>query len=321
MKDINAMEMRQIYCDSLIKYAKKDKRIIVLEADLMMSTGTAPFAKAYPKRLIDCGIAEANMVGVAAGLASSGKIPFIHSFTPFVTRRCYDQIAVSVGYAKQNVKIVGTDPGIMATANGGTHMSFEDISLMMHVPDMVVFEPVDATMLDKAMPQIITCEKPMYIRLFRKKAKPVFDNRLKFDLFKAEEVQYGKDITIIASGIMVHRAMEAAMELRKYGYYATVICVHTYKPLDEETIIKAAERTGAVLTCENSHLIGGLGQTIGNLLMTKGFRIPFGSIGIGDRYGEIGTEDYLAEIFGLTTKDILRKAIELCKKKVIFDLQ
>lgn len=315
MNELHNTEMRKVYCDNLIKFAKKDKRIVVLEADLMASSGTAAFGAAYPKRMVECGIAEANMVGVAAGLAACGKVPFVDSFTPFVTRRCYDQVAISVGYTGLNVKIVGTDPGIMATANGGTHMSFEDIALMKQVPNMVVFEPIDAVMLDKAMPQIIACDRPMYIRLFRKKSTPVFDEKFKFDLFKANEVRRGNDITIIASGIMVHRAITAAKALEEKSVSANVVALHTYKPLDEQTILEAAKRTGAVLTCENSHLIGGMGESIATLLMKKGVYVPFDSIGVGDRYGEVGTEDYLAELFGLTAENIANKAIELIAKK------
>lgn len=314
MNDLHSLEMRQVYCDNLIRAAKRDKRIVLLEADLMMSTGTKPFADAYPSRLIDCGIAEANMVGVAAGLASCGKLPFVHSFTPFVTRRCFDQIAISVSYAKQNVRIVGTDPGIMATANGGTHMSFEDIALMKTVPDMVVFEPIDAVMLDKAFPAILECGKPMYIRLFRKKAPPVFDSKFKFDLYKANEIIFGKDITIIAAGIMVHRAIAAATALKDKGIFASVIALHTYKPLDVATIIESAKRTGAVLTCENSFLQGGMGQSIAEALLKNGCNVAFDTVAVGDRYGEVGTEAYLAETLGLTTNDIASKACALLKK-------
>lgn len=316
---LHDMEMRQVYCDCLVSSARRNRQICVLEADLMMSTGTKAFKEQYPNRFIDCGIAEQNMIGIAAGLSACGKTPFVHSFTPFVTRRCFDQIAVSVGYAKQNVKIVGTDPGIMATANGGTHMSFEDIALMKTVPNMIIFEPIDAVMLKKAMPVIIKTEQPMYIRLFRKKAKPVFGNGLKFDLFKANEIIYGKDVTIVAAGIMVAKALEAADILRKEHIYASIVAVHTYKPLDTETIFNSAIKTGAILTCENSFIEGGLGQAVAAAAMKEGINVPFDMIGVGDRYGEVGTEPYLSEILGLSVDEIVNRSRALIKKKKIVE--
>lgn len=317
MNDLHSTEMRSVYCDNLIKAAKRDKRIIVLEADLMMSTGTKPFKDAYPNRLIDCGIAEANMIGVAAGLASCGKLPFVHSFTPFVTRRCFDQVAISVAYAKQNIRIVGTDPGIMATANGGTHMSFEDIALMSAVPNMIIYEPIDAVMLNKSFDAILESKQSMYIRLFRKKAQPVFDSNLKFDLFKANLILFGKDITIVTSGIMVHRAIEAAKILKDLGIYATIIAVHTYKPLDTETILSHVSRTGACLTCENSFLQGGLGQAVATAIAKSGQGMPFDMIGVGDRYGEVGTESYLADTLGLSVDNIVNRAKRVYAQKIV----
>lgn len=315
MSELHKKEMRAVYCDNLIKHAKTNKNIVVLEADLMNCTGTAKFRDAYPDRFINCGIAEANMIGVASGLASCGKIPFAASFTPFATRRCYDQIAVSVGYTKMPVKIVGTDPGIMAQNNGGTHMSLEDVALMMQVPDMIVFEPCDTVCLDKLFEEVINCNKPVYIRLQRKTAPAIYEDDANLSLYKANVVKEGTDITIVACGIMVHRALTVANLLKEQGINAEVVAVHTYKPLDEETILNSVKKTGAVVTCENHHLIGGLGHEISALLMEKDVRVPFGMIGIGDRYGEVGREKYLAEVMNLTEQDIYDKAVEIYKKK------
>ena len=315
MSELHNKEMRQVYVDNLIKYSKLDRRIVVLEADLMNCIGTGKFKEAYPRRFINCGIAESNMIGVAAGLASCGKLPFCSSFSPFATRRCYDQIAVSVGYTKQNVKIVGTDPGIMAQVNGGTHMSFEDVALMTQVPDMIVVEPCDCVCLDKLFKQIIDCDKPMYIRLQSKKTPPIYDDNAKIDLFKANTVVEGNDVTIIACGIMVHRAITASMRLKNEGIDAKVIAVHTYKPLDTETILNACRETGAVVTCENHHLIGGLGSEVASLLMQNDVLIPMTRVGIGDRYGEVGKEAYLAEIMNLTEQDIYLKTKEVVARK------
>ena len=315
MSELHNKEMRQVYVDNLIKYSKLDRRIVVLEADLMNCIGTGKFKEAYPRRFINCGIAESNMIGVAAGLASCGKLPFCSSFSPFATRRCYDQIAVSVGYTKQNVKIVGTDPGIMAQVNGGTHMSCEDVALLTQVPDMIVVEPCDCVCLDKLFKQIIDCDKPMYIRLQRKKTPPIYDDNAKIDLFKANTVVEGNDVTIIACGIMVHRAITASMRLKNEGIDAKVIAVHTYKPLDIETILNACRETGAVVTCENHHLIGGLGSEVASLLMQNDVLIPMTRVGIGDRYGEVGKEAYLAEIMNLTEQDIYLKTKEVVARK------
>ncbi len=316
MSELHNKEMRQVYVDNLIKYSKLDRRIVVLEADLMNCIGTGKFKEAFPRRFINCGIAESNMIGVAAGLASCGKLPFCSSFTPFATRRCYDQIAVSVGYTKQNVKIVGTDPGIMAQINGGTHMSFEDVALMTQVPDMIVVEPCDCVCLDKLFPQILKCDKPMYIRLQRKKTPPIYDDKAKIDLFKANTVVDGDGLTIIACGIMVHRAIAASMTLKNQGINARVIALHTYKPLDSETILNACRETGAVVVCENHHLIGGLGSEVASLLMQNDVLIPMTRVGIGDRYGEVGKEAYLAEVMHLTEQDIVEKAQQAYKRKL-----
>ncbi len=315
MNMLENKELRAVYADNLVKYGKKNKNIVVLEADLMNCHGTKKFLDAYPNRFINCGIAEANMIGVAAGLASCGKIPFAASFSPFATRRCYDQIAVSVGYTKMNVKIVGSDPGIMALNNGGTHMSLEDIALMCQVPEMVVVEPIDALSFDKLFPQIIACDKPMYIRMQRKTTPPVFEDNAKINLFKANVIKKGKDITIVAASIMVHRAVAAASVMKDFGIDAEIVAVHTYKPLDTETIFKSVRKTGACVSCENHHLVGGMGQMIATALLENDIRVPFGMVGVTDRYGEVGSEGYLAEIMGLTAQDIYDKVEEIHGKK------
>lgn len=307
-------EMRAVYCETMIELAGKNKKIVMLEADLMSSTGTKEFKKVYPKRLINVGIAEQNMIGVAAGLAACGKLPFVHSFTPFATRRCYDQIEISVAYAKQNVKIVGTDPGIMATNNGGTHMSLEDVGIMRAMPTMSVFEPVDSVMLRKLLPEVVKYDKPMYIRLFRKKTESVFDENTKFSLTKAIDLKKGKDVTIIASGIMVARAIEASYILEGRGYSVGVLSVHMIKPIDEEAIVKAAKRSGAIVTAENHNVIGGLGSAVAEVI-SENAPVPMKRVGVKDRFGEVGNEKYLSEIMGLTVDDIVNAAEEVIAKK------
>lgn len=303
----DALEMRQIYCNTLIELAKKDDRIVVLDADLMKANGTMNFKKEFPERTVDVGIAEANMIGVAAGLSAFGKIPFCASFAPFATRRCFDQIAVSVVFAQQNVKIVGTDPGITAELNGGTHMSFEDMAIMRSLQGMVVFEPTDGEMLAQALPQIAAYKGPVYIRMFRKKATTVFDSSLKFDLFKSVQVKDGKEVTIFASGIMVERAIEAADLLAADGIDARVVNIATWKPIDKEAIIAAAKETGAIVTAENHNKFGGLGSAVAEVVATE-YPVPVTMVAIPDVVGEVGKVPFLAEKFGLTTADIVAAA-------------
>ena len=297
-------EMRQALADALTKIAETDERIVVLEADLMSCHATKGFKTAYPDRFINVGIAEQNLIGVSAGLATMGKIPFAYSFGPFATRRCYDQIFISVAYAKQPVKIVGTDPGVTAEANGGTHMPFEDMSLMRAIPKMVCFEPTDATMIETALPQIINHNGPVYIRMPRKKHGKVYDEIKDFTLGKAIELRDGKDATIIASGIMVSRAIEAADILKEEGISIRVLNIHTWKPIDEEAIIKAVKETGALVTCENHSTNGGLGSAVAEVVVEK-CPAPIEMIGVRDSFGEVGKLPYLSERFGLTTKDIV----------------
>lgn len=305
-------EMRQALADALVKVAETDDRIVVLEADLMSCHATKSFKTAYPDRFINVGIAEQNLIGVSAGLATMGKIPFAYSFGPFATRRCYDQIFISVAYAKQPVKIVGTDPGVTAEANGGTHMPFEDMSLMRAIPKMVCFEPTDATMIETALPEIIKHNGPVYIRMPRKKQEKVYDEIKDFTLGKGIKVRDGKDVTIIASGIMVSRAIEAADILGEEGVSVRVINMHTWKPIDEEAIISAVKETGAIVTAENHSTNGGLGSAVAEVVVEK-CPAPVEMIGVRDSFGEVGKIPYLSERFGLTTKDIIegvRKAIQ-----------
>lgn len=307
-------ELRQALANALTKIADTDNRIVVLEADLMSCHATKAFKEAHPDRFVNVGIAEANMIGVAAGLATMGKIPFAYSFGPFATRRCYDQIFISVAYAKQPVKIVGTDPGVTAEANGGTHMPFEDMALMRAIPKMICFEPTDAAMLEAAVPEIIEHNGPVYIRLFRKKAEHVYDSVPDFKLGKATLVRDGNDVTLVASGIMVSRAIEAADALKEEGISARVLNMHTWKPIDEDAIMKAVAETGALVTCENHALNGGLGSAVAEVVVEK-CPAPIEMVAVRDTFGEVGKNAYLSEKFGLTTADIISAAKRALARK------
>ncbi len=310
------IEMRAVYCEEMMKYAAANKDIVLLDADLATASGTLPFIKALPDQHVNVGIAEANMVGVAAGLATCGKIPFAHTFAPFATRRCFDQFTVSVAYAKIKVVIVGSDPGITAEANGGTHMPLEDMSLVRTLPNVLCVEPTDSTHFKAILPQIIEYPHPVYIRLLRKHAHEVFANRkdADFTLGKANLLEEGKDITLFCSGIMVQRALDAAQELAKEGISAEVINVHTWNPLDTETILKSVAKTKAVVTCENHGVVGGLGGAIAELLAENN-PVPLWRIGVRGRFGEVGNLDYLSKIMGLTVEDIVKAAKDVIARK------
>lgn len=312
MKD--TMEMRQVYGETLVKMGMENENILVLDADLMRSNGTMVFKEKFPERTFDIGVAEQNMVCIAAGLSAYGYIPFAATFAPFATRRAADQVMLSVAYAKQNVKIVGTDPGITAELNGGTHMCFEDVGIMRTIPEMTIFEPVDATQLAKALPQIAGHYGPVYIRLSRKQAEKIFDDSYRFQLGKADILVEGKAAVIFATGIMVKNALEAAKTLKQEGISVKVINIHTIKPLDIDTVVKAAAETGAVVTAENHNILNGLGSAVAEALI-ENCPVPMTRIGIKDQFGEVGMFNYLEKRFGLTAMDIGKAVKEVISRK------
>ena len=305
------LAMRDAYCKTLMGLAEKDERIVALDADLMKSMGMVPFMKAYPDRTFDVGVQEANMVGVAAGLSATGKIPFAHSFAPFASRRCFDQVFLSCGYAKLNVRIIGSDPGITAAFNGGTHMPFEDLGLMRTVPNITILEPVDAAMLKNLVEQTANMYGVFYIRLLRKNAVKVYGEGSAFEIGKGVLLKEGKDATIIATGIMVNESLKAAEILEKEGVSARVVNIFTLKPIDKELIVKCAQETGAIVTAENHNILNGLGSAVAEVL-AENEPAPMERVGVKDLFGEVGPMDYLAKRFEMTADDIaakVRKAI------------
>jgi transketolase len=307
-------EMRTVYCETLMGLAEKNKDVVVLDADLMSSMGMVSFLKAYPERTFNVGIQEANMVGVAAGLSATGKVPFAHTFGPFATRRCYDQVFLSCGYAKLNVRIIGSDPGVTAAFNGGTHMPFEDMGIMRNIPNITLLEPVDSVMLKSLIEQTASIYGVFYIRLLRKNAVKIYEEGSTFEIGKAIELSKGNDVTIIATGIMVDEALKAAEELKQKGISARVLNVFTLKPIDREAIIKSAEETGAIVTVENHSVINGLGSAVAEVLV-ENKPVPMERIGVNDEFGEVGPENYLRERFNLTSKDIVEKVIKVLNRK------
>lgn len=303
------LEFRQSLEKALDELMAKDEKIVILDADLAKPNGTFPLYKKYPNRCFDVGIAEANMVGIAAGLASCGYKPIVVTFTPFATRRVCDQIAISVAYAKNNVKIIGTDPGVCAESNGGTHMSMEDIGVLRSIPEMIIFDPADSVQLEKALPQIMDYDKCVYIRIPRKLKLEVFDENYKFKMFTSDVVKTGKDVAIVASGIMVKEALEASCELEKLGIDCEVISANFIKPLDEKTILASIKKTNCVVTCDNHNIIGGLYSAVCELVC-KEYPIKVYPIGVNDEFGQVGSLNELKEYYKLRSSDI----VELVKK-------
>jgi transketolase len=304
-------EMRAVYTEALMGLAEKDERILLLEADLMRANGTFPFRDRFPGRTFNCGVAEANMVSIAAGLSAMGKIPFAGTFGCFATRRAFDQFFISANYARLNVKLVGSDPGITATYNGGTHNSLEDVGLMRTIPNLVIFEPCDAFSLRKLLSLSAYHKGCTYMRLHRKAVPPVYGSEDDFELGRGRVLLDGGDVTLVAAGaVMVGEALKAAELLKKEGVSAAVIDMHTYKPIDEGLLVRYAEKTGAFVTCENHQVTGGLGSAVAETLSEKK-PTPLRRIGIHGEFGEVGTLDYLQERFGLTAANIRRQAADL----------
>lgn len=307
------MEFRQVLKNELARLMEKDDKIVLLDADLSKPNGTAPLYKLYPDRCFQCGIAEANMMSVAAGLSAYGYKPVAVTFAPFATRRACDQIAVSCAYAKQNVKIIGTDPGITAELNGGTHMSFEDVAIMRSIPNMLIYDAVDYIQLQQAIEPLINHKGNVYIRMPRKVRPAVFDENYKFVLGKADVVREGTDISVIATGTMVYEALEAVNKLKEEGINAELISVNTIKPLDKDTLLKSINKTKKVLTCENNNVHGGLYSAVCELVCeTNPVKVNF--MGIDDEFGQVGKYDELLEAYHLTPKDIANKIKDILNK-------
>ena len=311
---MNEQEMRAVYARTLIELAEKDERIVLLEADLMKASGTTSFKTKFPDRIFNMGVAEANMVGVAAGLSAGGKIPFADTFGCFATRRTYDQFFISANYARLKVRLVGTDPGISSTFNGGTHMPFEDMGIMRNIPKLAVFDPGDPVSLRKLVEKSAYYEGNTYMRLFRKPAPVIYDENETFEIGKGKVLKDGTDITIIACGVvMLNEALKAYRILENEGIHAAVIDMHTIKPIDSELVIRYARKTNRIITCENHQVMNGLGSAVAEVLADN-YPVFMKRIGIEDEFGEVGTQDFLLERFGLTADHIVEEAKKLIKK-------
>ncbi len=308
------MELRKEYAGELARLMRTNDKIFILDADLAGAGGTKALYAEFPDRCLNVGVAEANMTCVAVGLAASGFIPFIHSFAPFATRRVFDQIAVSVSYSEQNVKIVGFDPGVHTTYNGGTHMTFEDMACMRALSNIAVLDIVDGVQLRKALPYIVQHDGAMYIRFVRKQTDTLFSEDYEFHFGKADKLRDGNDITIVASGTMLFDAVKAADVLAKEGISVDLLGIHTVKPLDEEAIIASARKTGRVLTAENHSIHGGLYSAVTEVLSAQAPTLC-DAVAVRDRLTQVGKLDDLKRDYGLTVEDICERARKLLQHK------
>lgn len=306
------MALRDAFAKTIDELIEKDSSVMYLDCDLMSSMGMAKLAKKHPENVLNCGIQEADMIGVASGLAAVGKRPFAHTFGIFATRRCYDQLFLSAGYAKNSIRVIGSDEGVTAAYNGGTHMPFEDMALIRAIPDSTVIDVTDCAMMTSVIRQAAYREGLTYIRTARKASVRIYPQDAEFTIGKGLVLRDGKDVTIIACGIMVATALEAADELEKQGISAAVIDMFTVKPLDDELVLEYAKKTGAVVTAENHNAVGGLGSAVSELL-SETHPVPVMRVGVRESFGEVGEVDYLRERFGLTAENIVanaKKAVE-----------
>lgn len=310
MADVKKIATRESYGNALKELAEEFPNLVVLDADLAAATKTGVFKKAYPDRHIDCGIAECNMMGIAAGLSLTGKIPFVSSFAMFAAGRAFEQVRNSIGYPHLNVKIGATHAGITVGEDGATHQCNEDIALMRTIPGMVVMCPADDVEAKAAVRAALEYDGPVYIR-FGRAAVPVINDRpdYKFEIGKGSVVREGKDVTIVATGICVDSALGAAEKLAAEGVEAEVVSICTIKPLDEDIIIKSAKKTGKVVTVEEHTVIGGLGSAVCDCLSEK-LPTPVKKLGMQDVFGESGSAAALVAKYGLDAEGVYKSVKE-----------
>lgn len=306
MADVKKIATREAYGNALCELAPKYD-FVVLDADLAAATKTGIFKKKYPERFFDCGIAEGNMMSVAAGIASTGKTVFASSFAMFASGRAFEQVRNSIGYTHLNVKIGATHGGISVGEDGATHQCNEDFATMRSIPGMVIINPADAVETRAAVEAAILHDGPVYLRFGRYALPVLYDDSYKFELGRGVIMAEGSDVTLVATGLMVATALEARELLANEGISARVVNIHTIKPIDEDIIITAARETGAIVTCEEHSILGGLGSAVAEVLVEHA-PVPMERIGVRDQFGRSGSVPALMEYYGLTAKDIAERA-------------
>ncbi len=299
-------DIKTLFADWMEELILADDKVVYLDADLMASFKTGGLWKKYPGRVFNCGIQEANMVGVAAGLYLAGYKPYIHSFAPFATRRTYDQLAVSVAYGHKSVHVIGSDAGILASDNGGTHMCFEDIAIIRAIPESTVIDVTDAAMFKAMLKAASDTKGLVYFRTGRQNMPDVYPMGAEFQVGRGKVLRDGRDASVIASGLMVSAALDASELLRAENISVRVVDPVTVKPVDRELIIACAAETGAIVTAENANIIGGLGSAVAETVC-ESVPVPVLRVGVGDTFGQTGSVDYLKNAYGLTPEHIAEK--------------
>ena len=297
-------ELRDCVVETLQELMKDDDKITALEADLGGASGFTKIKKTNPERFIQCGIAEANMMGVAAGLSLTGFKPFTHTFAPFATRRVFDQLFLSGAYAGNTINVYGSDPGFSVASNGGTHTAWEDVALIREIPGAVICDPADDVQMEWIIKEFLKMEGIHYVRSNRKAVRNVYKKGSSFKIGQGNILKEGKDLLIIAAGQLVSEALDCAEELEKEGYSVEVIDMFTIKPLDEKLLIKEAKGKSKIVTIENHSIYGGLGSAVSEVIAENGISVPVKRIGVKEKFGQVGTAEFLQEEFGLTAKQI-----------------
>ena len=297
-------ELRDCVVETLQELMKDDNKITALEADLGGASGFTKIKKTNPDRFIQCGIAEANMMGVAAGLSLTGLKPFTHTFAPFATRRVFDQLFLSGAYAGNTINVYGSDPGFSVASNGGTHTAWEDVALIREIPGAVICDPADDVQMDWIIKEFSKMEGIHYVRSNRKAVRNVYKKGSSFKIGQGNILKEGKDILIIAAGQLVSEALDCAEELEKEGHSVEVIDMFTIKPLDEKLLIKEAKGKSKIVTIENHSIYGGLGSAVSEVIAENGIPVPVKRIGVKEKFGQVGTAEFLQKEFGLTAKQI-----------------
>ena len=313
-RNVKGRELRLSVAETLIDMMGDDDKVVALEADLGGASYFNKIEKAKPEQFIQCGISEASMIGTAAGLSLVGYKPFVHTFAPFATRRCFDQIYMSAAYSKNTVNIYGSDPGFCAGPNGGTHTSWEDVAMMRTIPDALVCDGADDTQVEWIVREFAKMDGVHYLRANRKAVYEIYEKGSTFEFGKGNLLKEGKDILIIAAGQLVKEALDASEELEKSGYSVSVVDMFCIKPLDNDLIVKEAAGKKVVVTFENHSIIGGLGSAVSEVLSENGICTKFKRVGANDVFGQVGTPDYLQKEFKLTKEHLLEEINLLLNK-------
>lgn len=315
--EVSDRTLASVYSEYLLEGMERNDKLMHVECDLGLSIvkfDIFTFMEKYPERFVNVGIAEANAVGFACGVSHEGFVPYVHSFGPFMSRRVADQVFMSGAYSKANVKIIGSDPGVVAQYNGGTHMPFEDIAIMRSIPEIKIVEPADDASARALFPQIEKDYGMYYIRLARKNVTHIYEEGTTFEIGKGNVLQDGTDVTIFAMGVMVEEGIKAAKLLKEEGISARLVDMFTIRPLDKELVIRSAKETGAIVTVENHSVNGGLGDAVSQVVMQECI-VPVERIGVYEKFGQVGDMQFLKEQYNLTAEDIVNAAKTAIGKK------